>query len=283
MSKEEQLGLLLTSFEARVLAETAEEKDEVWNELKQRWGEHQQHASRESLIIGSIFDLVEAELKGRLLAAGGATAVAEQTLDDQIFEIIGPTPLDPNQAQWMREGTPKVDLTQCTPLEFLRAHQTLSTQDFVKALVLQSEPFQLETLEVLIDNDKHCGIPTAHEYLRLRDRLTHGRTGTEHALGRLASLTLGPALKLQADLSVASSESRAPVTTLPTQLQAPAIPTGRRRQRKGIPKQSPINGDSWNDDPFDADLLQCSPSEEDCFKEVAGHSTSPFNLDAKPV
>eukprot|EP00961_Rhodomonas_salina_P218477 2952709-Rhodomonas_salina.1 len=132
MRKEEQLWLLLTSFEARVLAETADDEDEVWRELKQRWGEHQQHTPHGCLTIGSIFNLVEAELKGRLRADGGATAVAEQTLDEQIFEIIGLTPLDPNQALWMRDGIPKVDLKQCTPLEYLWAHQNLSTQNFAK-------------------------------------------------------------------------------------------------------------------------------------------------------
>eukprot|EP00961_Rhodomonas_salina_P109489 1473793-Rhodomonas_salina.1 len=109
MSKEEQHWLLLTSFEARVLAETADYKDEVWRELKQRWGGHKKHAPHGCLAISSIFDLVEAELKGRLLAAGGSTAVAEQTLDEQIFEIMGQTLLDPNQALWMRDGIPKVD------------------------------------------------------------------------------------------------------------------------------------------------------------------------------
>eukprot|EP00961_Rhodomonas_salina_P099653 1340236-Rhodomonas_salina.1 len=77
----------------------------------------------------------------------------------------------------------------------------------------------------------------------------------EHALGGLASLTLGPALKLQADRSVESVESRAQVNTLPKHLQAPAAPAGRRRPRKGIPRLSPFDDDLWNDEPFDADLL----------------------------
>eukprot|EP00961_Rhodomonas_salina_P064856 872859-Rhodomonas_salina.4 len=55
-------------------------------------------------------------LKGRLQAAGGATAVAEQTLDEQIFEIMGQLPLDPNQAPWMQDGNSKVDLQLCTPV-----------------------------------------------------------------------------------------------------------------------------------------------------------------------
>eukprot|EP00961_Rhodomonas_salina_P101180 1361831-Rhodomonas_salina.1 len=76
MYKEEHRGLLLTSFkfEARVLAETAEDEDETWR------------------------------LKSRLRAAGGAAAVAEQTLEEQILEIIGPTPHDPNRAQRVRDS-----------------------------------------------------------------------------------------------------------------------------------------------------------------------------------
>eukprot|EP00961_Rhodomonas_salina_P185569 2505516-Rhodomonas_salina.1 len=72
--------------------------------MKQRWVEHQQHASHGCLTIGKIFNLVEAGLKSRLRAAGGAAAVAEQTLEEQILEIIGPTPHDPNQAQRMRDS-----------------------------------------------------------------------------------------------------------------------------------------------------------------------------------
>eukprot|EP00961_Rhodomonas_salina_P084182 1131113-Rhodomonas_salina.1 len=186
MHKEEHRGLLLTSFEARVLADTAEDEDEIWSEMKQRWAGHQQHASHGRLTIGKFFDLVEAGLKSRLRVAGGSAAVAEQTLDEQIREIIGQTQHDPNQAPRMRESP--------------------------------------------------------------------GSVGQKHALGGLASLTLGPALKLQADRSVAFLEDRAQVNTPSKHLRAPAAPVGRRRPRKGAPRQSPFEDDLWNDDPFDADL-----------------------------
>eukprot|EP00961_Rhodomonas_salina_P286941 3877285-Rhodomonas_salina.1 len=60
MHIEEQRGLLLTFFEARVLAKTADDEDELWSELKQRWGVQQHCTPRGSLTIGTIFDLVEA-------------------------------------------------------------------------------------------------------------------------------------------------------------------------------------------------------------------------------
>eukprot|EP00961_Rhodomonas_salina_P167905 2263588-Rhodomonas_salina.1 len=177
--------------------------------MKQRWVCHQQHASHGHLTIGKIFDLVEAGLKSRLWVAGGAAAVAEQTLDEQIREVIGPTQHDPNQALRMRESP--------------------------------------------------------------------GLGGQKHALGGLASLTLGPALKLQADRSVASMEDRAQVNTPSKHLRAPDAPVGRKRPRKGVPRRSPFDDDLWNDDPFNADLLSCTPSEEDCFEEAADRSASPPN------
>eukprot|EP00961_Rhodomonas_salina_P004815 65428-Rhodomonas_salina.1 len=54
----------------------------------------------------------------------------------------------------------------------------MSTQDFVNALTLRHGQFQLETLELLIDSDRHGGIHTDPEFLMLRDRLTRHKKGT---------------------------------------------------------------------------------------------------------
>eukprot|EP00961_Rhodomonas_salina_P017997 241986-Rhodomonas_salina.1 len=65
MAKEEQHTLLLTSFEARILAETDEECDEQWTTLKQEWSSREGLQHPKQLFLLHIFDRVEAVLKCR--------------------------------------------------------------------------------------------------------------------------------------------------------------------------------------------------------------------------
>eukprot|EP00961_Rhodomonas_salina_P086073 1156724-Rhodomonas_salina.1 len=110
----------------------------------------------------------------------------------------------------------------------------MSTQDFVKALALRPEPFQLETVELLIDSDRRGGIPTAHEYF---------------ADGYLALERQGAQLA-----------------------EASTAPAGRRRPRKGIPKRSPFDDDSWNDERAGADYFRCTPSDDGSYAEATAIS-----------
>eukprot|EP00961_Rhodomonas_salina_P139205 1873390-Rhodomonas_salina.1 len=95
----------------------------------------------------------------------------------------------------------------------------------------------------------------------------------EHEMVGLASLTLGPALKLQADCFSAPQErQRVQFTTLSEKPQAPATPTGRRLPRKGTPKLSPFNDDSWNDKLVNSDPFLCTSSDDERYAEATAYT-----------
>eukprot|EP00961_Rhodomonas_salina_P250351 3384415-Rhodomonas_salina.1 len=60
MADEEHRALLLTSFEARILAETDEEGDEQWTEMKLDWSSSEGLQNPKQLSLSHIFDRVEA-------------------------------------------------------------------------------------------------------------------------------------------------------------------------------------------------------------------------------
>eukprot|EP00961_Rhodomonas_salina_P236711 3199192-Rhodomonas_salina.1 len=60
MANDERHSLLLTSFEARVLAETDEERDVQWETMKQNWSNCEQRQYPQQFFLSHIFDRVEA-------------------------------------------------------------------------------------------------------------------------------------------------------------------------------------------------------------------------------
>eukprot|EP00961_Rhodomonas_salina_P275695 3724835-Rhodomonas_salina.1 len=122
MAREEERGLLLTSFEARVLAETENDEDEgdQWTILKREWCNQERIQQPKRLTMAHIFDLVEAEVQGRRRQ----NATNEPVTEEQIDAVLGPPRTDPNLSQWQHaaESISTVNLARCTPLEFIRAH-----------------------------------------------------------------------------------------------------------------------------------------------------------------
>eukprot|EP00961_Rhodomonas_salina_P026488 357648-Rhodomonas_salina.1 len=60
MANDERHALLLTSFEARVLAKTDEERDMQWETMKQNWSNCEQLQYPQQFLLSHIFDRVEA-------------------------------------------------------------------------------------------------------------------------------------------------------------------------------------------------------------------------------
>eukprot|EP00961_Rhodomonas_salina_P054002 725138-Rhodomonas_salina.1 len=57
MAKEEERGLLLTSFGARVLAETENDEDDQWTTMKRDWCNQERIQQPKRLTMAHIFDL----------------------------------------------------------------------------------------------------------------------------------------------------------------------------------------------------------------------------------
>eukprot|EP00961_Rhodomonas_salina_P241547 3263299-Rhodomonas_salina.1 len=155
MAKEEERGLLLTSFKARVLAETESDEDGQWTNIKCNWCHREQIQQPRRLTMAHIFDLVEAEMKG----LHRQHARDESVTEEQINAVLGPQRSDPNRPRWQNYGISNVDLVQCTPLEFIRAHRDQTPQALLASLTSLPDSFQIETLELVFEiNRKDCTV-----------------------------------------------------------------------------------------------------------------------------
>eukprot|EP00961_Rhodomonas_salina_P163380 2200525-Rhodomonas_salina.1 len=108
--KEEQCAMLLTSFEARVMSETADEEDEQWSKMKRKWCGREGIPHQGKMTMTQIFDRIEAELHGRRRLDDSDGTHWDQDLEFQISEVLGQPLGDPNQLHWMQSGMPVVDL-----------------------------------------------------------------------------------------------------------------------------------------------------------------------------
>eukprot|EP00961_Rhodomonas_salina_P033582 451834-Rhodomonas_salina.2 len=218
MINDERQALLLTSFEARVLAETDEERDAQWETMKQNWSNSENRQHPQQLSLSSIFDRVEAVLNSRKMAQ-----TSNELLEKQIYEVLGPQSANPNQLPWMRNGAPAVNLACCTqaPLDLIRAHSGAPRKKLLRAMTNRPRWFQVEALELLFEGDRRDGIPINQDSLALYDYLLRNSPGTlccncparapkvqpylmvqdeeqqEPVCVGMASLSLGPALKAQ--------------------------------------------------------------------------------------
>eukprot|EP00961_Rhodomonas_salina_P233946 3161427-Rhodomonas_salina.1 len=152
MAKEEERGLLLTSFkfEARVLAETENDEDYQWTIMKCDWYHQERIQQPKRLTMAHIFDLVEAEMKERRRK----NATDKLVTEEQINVVLGPQWTDLNRPQWQNDSISSVDLAQCTPLEFIRTHHNETPQALLSSLTTRPDSFQIETLELVFEIDR---------------------------------------------------------------------------------------------------------------------------------
>eukprot|EP00961_Rhodomonas_salina_P174411 2352039-Rhodomonas_salina.1 len=78
---------------------------------------------------------------------------SDERLENQIYEVLGPQPVNPNQLPWLRNGSPAVNLARCTPVDFIRAHSGAPRTKLLRAIINQPGWFQIEVLELLFKGD----------------------------------------------------------------------------------------------------------------------------------
>eukprot|EP00961_Rhodomonas_salina_P126568 1705796-Rhodomonas_salina.1 len=212
MAKEEERGLLLTSFEARVLAETESDEDDQWTILKRNWCHQERIQQPKCLTMAHIFDLVEAEMKG----LRRQTATDEPATEEQINAVLGPPLTDPNRPLWQNDCISSVDLAQCAQLEVIHSHRNKMPQALLASLTSRPDSFQIETLELGFEIDrKDCTVAdrslSARYAALTRNRKSKSSRGNRPAL---VSSNLHP---LHNNFtSTTSFHSSSPLTSAPT-------------------------------------------------------------------
>eukprot|EP00961_Rhodomonas_salina_P117384 1580127-Rhodomonas_salina.1 len=195
MINDELHSLLLTSFEARVLAETDKERDAQWETMKQKWSSRKKRQHPQQLSLSCIFNSIEAVLKRRQLLQ-----TSDELLEKQIYKVLGPQPTNPNQLPWLRKGAPTVNLKHCTPLDFICTHSGAPRKKLLHEMACRpgwiGHTLWQRPCPGLQSSDVH-----AAAVKQVEDQ-------QEPACVGMASLSLGPALKAQ---FIASSERSTPL------------------------------------------------------------------------
>eukprot|EP00961_Rhodomonas_salina_P265799 3592726-Rhodomonas_salina.1 len=180
------LPVLLTSFEARVLAETDEEHDEQWETMKQKWSNSEKRQQPQQFSLSHIFDRVEAVLKCRQLLQ-----TLEELLEKQIYKVLGQQPTNPNQLPWLRNGAPAVNLKHCTPWISLAPIVVLLGRNSCTKWPIDQGGFKLRLWNFfsrVIEGTEYLSIklPQCCLFLSILTHVDSGQGGIEIEGGRIA-------------------------------------------------------------------------------------------------